>query len=273
MPFHNFSAQIRAAKLEASSLINCSKPILPVDICYIAKLLGYSVDEAYIPWSGYLPEGQNVIIVRRTDSLERKRFTIAHEIGHILWGKISQENPMTSRTRHKNASPDEERIADQLAVELLMPEKEFQDEMSKRKRPSLADIVVIARLFAVSFESCLRRITELPEFVAFTYLYSMNVDKSGTYEISFREGYSSKPQLTFATPPLGIILNCIQHILRAHTAWEGHLRLRRGDQEFQIPSVGGVVIKNKQPSVRLIGWRNLNNPICYSINRNQLVSF
>lgn len=252
----NYNACLKAAKVEASNLVSRSNTTLPIDVCRLASLLGYSIEEAYIPWPGYLPEGKNLIIVRKTDPYVRKRFTIAHEIGHILWSKVSNEYPIRSRARYKDISFGEERIADILAADLLMPLNEFQEKLIQSIRPSLYNVVSIAKLFSVSLEACLRRITELATFVAFNYLYDLKLCNS-QYDVHFNKGFSTGQRLIFVNSPTEIVRNCIQVILETDRAWEGKVHLRGEGREFHIPSIGHMITKNQQLSIRLFGWRQL----------------
>lgn len=74
----------------------------------------------------YRDEGQPVIGVNSTNHIHRQRFTIAHEIGHLLCheGKIYVDSP-TIRYRDSKSSlaiDKEEVEANGFAAELLMPQ-------------------------------------------------------------------------------------------------------------------------------------------------------
>ena len=84
-----------------------------------------SVVEEDLDAAGYLlPIGElrGTILVNKQDKEERKRFTIAHELGHWLLGLALKET--TGRfSQPKNAPYSEiERWCDQFATNLLMPE-------------------------------------------------------------------------------------------------------------------------------------------------------
>jgi Zn-dependent peptidase ImmA (M78 family) len=80
-------------------------------------------DSAY-QYSGYFsitPSGLPVIEFNRMDSLTRRRFTLAHEIGHFALGHGT--SPRDSATNFGTSVHEpKERQANQFAAELLMPE-------------------------------------------------------------------------------------------------------------------------------------------------------
>jgi Zn-dependent peptidase ImmA (M78 family) len=106
-----------AAK-DARDLFEKTNGHVPVDVCRIARILGYRVEEAEIRWAGYLAPGDNIIVVRRSDIPTRKRFTVAHEIGHLLWWKACGESVKEKRLYKGRGNSEEERIANRLASEL-----------------------------------------------------------------------------------------------------------------------------------------------------------
>ncbi|GAB3660177.1 hypothetical protein GCM10027591_12920 [Zhihengliuella somnathii] len=64
-----------------------------------------------------------VILVNRRDSLVRRRFTIAHELGHILAGHASD---LVTDDSSKNRKSQPERLANAFAAAFLMPESEIR---------------------------------------------------------------------------------------------------------------------------------------------------
>ncbi len=121
---------------------------LPVPVISIAKDLGLEIYETkdFEEWqSGSIKKenGSYVIYLNSTQSVSRKRFTIAHEIAHFLKhqryledkGEIVEgtkqpvEKPILNRNS-KTKTVDSQRYleveANQLAAEILMPEDEFR---------------------------------------------------------------------------------------------------------------------------------------------------
>lgn len=98
----------------------------------IANILGYRVNE-FTPTphnqsvSGAVDHQQRVIFVNANESPARKRFTIAHEIGHICF-HANEGNTVDHRHQlgyHPDAAP-KEREANVFAGELLMPRMPFE---------------------------------------------------------------------------------------------------------------------------------------------------
>jgi hypothetical protein len=87
------------------------------------------------------------ICVNCNDREERRRFTICHEIAHIVLGVPSQHEaqPWWSAKR-----PLAERLCDMFAAELLLPEKLFQP-VAEDAAVSLATIEGLANDFCASF--------------------------------------------------------------------------------------------------------------------------
>lgn len=264
-----FSIAVEATQ----NLIDQTKQRLPVDIFRIAEILGFTIEEAEIQWPGYIMEGDNIIVVRRRDLPTRKRFTVAHEIGHILWRKACQQPFKTNNIFRRARHSEEEIIANKLATELLMPKTKYEDVLAEYKYPSIGAVRGMARLFGVSFESCVRRITELQDYAAFAYWYDLSKNGQVDYEVRFKKGYSSYPGLRFIEPPFNIVNKCIEKMSRTSRAWRGYLRFQSGELQVEIPSMVEFVNKEQRAWVCIFGWRGLNRPILSQIQTNQLVNF
>jgi hypothetical protein len=91
--------------------------------------------------------GKCYICVNGNDREERQRFTICHEIAHIVLGLPSEHKaqPWWSAKR-----PLAERLCDIFAAELLLPEKLFQP-LAEDAAVSLASIETLASDFCASF--------------------------------------------------------------------------------------------------------------------------
>ena len=105
-----------------SNLLMGWNGILPVDPTQFAAENGISVryDQSLERGglSGYSDPEDNTIYVNPNESWSRKRFTVAHELGHCLLGH-------GARNRRRDALPgvdSQEVEANNFAAELLMPE-------------------------------------------------------------------------------------------------------------------------------------------------------
>ena len=139
---------------------------IPVPVIAMAQELGIKIYESYDftnTQSGSIKkeDGQFVIYLNGLDSPTRKRFTIAHEMGHFLMhsdylnqGKesiteIKQPVPILKRPSSSTDVLAEEKKreieANCFAAELLMPEEKFKEVFSQANK-----IDEVANTFNVS---------------------------------------------------------------------------------------------------------------------------
>jgi Zn-dependent peptidase ImmA (M78 family) len=113
--------------------------------------------------SGYTitkPNGKHIIIVNELETEERQRFTICHEVAHIVLNLPSnhQEVPSWSYAkRHPN-----EIACDTFAAELLMPYQQWLSAVPKEE-PSLELIEYMASEFRTSFPAAASRFASLSD--------------------------------------------------------------------------------------------------------------
>ena len=112
----------------------------PVDVESIARKLEIQIIEAPLPddTSGVLEKtqsGKNTIFVNHHHAPVRKRFTIAHEIGHHLLspkeGIYVDKQIFFRDGRSQQAINDEEMAANAFAAELLMPKHFIKAALNK----------------------------------------------------------------------------------------------------------------------------------------------
>jgi Zn-dependent peptidase ImmA (M78 family) len=168
----------------------CSVNDLPINIRSIAKRLGVAeISAAMIGSDGYIGvDRTGRVVIRYNDGSprQRQRFTIAHEIGHLL---ISRHVPggLQHRNRDSAAKDDGEEIAaNRLAAELLMPATVFEEQVKllvlRGVRSPWKIIHELRRLFDVAESSATLRILELPAVAA--VLFRIDVaGKSGFYPL------------------------------------------------------------------------------------------
>lgn len=114
--------QVRDAPMSPADVVRaCGFYRPPVDVYRIAEMLGIEVREVTSPgWSGacqYDPaSGVATIWVRKEDHRLRKRFTVAHEIGHIVL-----HPPGVAYRDIEFEGSCEERQANEYALGLLTP--------------------------------------------------------------------------------------------------------------------------------------------------------
>jgi Zn-dependent peptidase ImmA (M78 family) len=112
---------------------------LPVDVNSIATKLGIEVrflswDELSLSGKASLEEGKRIIYVNPSDSLVRQRFTLSHEMAHHILNHVTPENPCFRDEKHTfngDYVSIQERDANRLGAEILMPEYAIQHSIDK----------------------------------------------------------------------------------------------------------------------------------------------
>lgn len=95
-------------------------------------------------------KGNHIIIVNRNMSNDRKRFTLAHELGHILMHQNVDFIISESRDREKEANA--------FASEFLMPSQAMKSQLLNIK---FSDLPVLKRYWSASMASIVRRSYDL----------------------------------------------------------------------------------------------------------------
>ena len=113
------------------SLLDATLPLMqapPVNLGVICRWLGIEVYAQPCRAFGalfLLREGRGVLLVNSSLPQGRARFSIAHELGHLLL----RHNPLGRIGEPRD--PDQERQADRFASELLMPESLLREDCEK----------------------------------------------------------------------------------------------------------------------------------------------
>jgi hypothetical protein len=142
----------QAALEEARRLLAVAKITEPpVDVERLSRLLGVReiIPIAFTSTDACLLPGRNghTILIKRTSSGRRRRFSIAHELGHILL----RARATKFRGGNRERAAQEERLCDEIAAELLMPETLFGREMMGVE-PSIEAICGLAKRFDTAVE-------------------------------------------------------------------------------------------------------------------------
>lgn len=130
----------------------------------------------YEPFEGELsgmvhrrPDGKAVIGVNSSHSANRQRFTIAHELGHLLLHgeeevHIDEKRPLGRRDEVSSQAVDPREIeANQFAAELLMPASFVRVRVDALDPSTSMEeaIDLLAREFDVSSQAMTHRLTNL----------------------------------------------------------------------------------------------------------------
>jgi len=147
----------RAIKDKAREVIakhGITKP--PVNVFTIAQNEGLNIiyfapeSETTQRFSGLYDKDERRIYVNINDSLERKAFTVAHELAHYFLQHRSNQYGVYLRDGfYETKKPAKEIEADVFAAELLMP-RAFLDNFLKKYKLGRDDAYVLAGMFGVS---------------------------------------------------------------------------------------------------------------------------
>jgi Zn-dependent peptidase ImmA (M78 family) len=168
-------SKTRSPEILANELIqHFSSGDLPVDVEHIARKLHCIVSRYGLKpnISGLLirEQGQVVIAVNPNDAPVRQRFTIAHEIGHLVMhpGRpllVDADVRVNLRTPTAGFATElEETQANQFAAALLMPAERVRKEVDKIRRvrrDANPDVESLALRFGVSSAAMQYRLINL----------------------------------------------------------------------------------------------------------------
>lgn len=140
--------------------------ICGIDIIQLANVLGLNVYSKGLEGSsGYIKyEDKNYnIYVNEFDSRNRRRFTIAHELGHFLLHRslIEQEgSTVLYRTSMTNRDIIEIQ-ANRCAAALLMPKDLVKQAFNEANGASFEKLIILANKFNVSVDAMYTRLSIL----------------------------------------------------------------------------------------------------------------
>jgi hypothetical protein len=196
----------------------------PIDPFRIAQALGLPVEERELQAEGVLVDwpGPDCRIILRTiphrarATLEkRRRFTLAHEIGHF----VIRENVrgLIPACRFGVDDPDEERLCNSFAAELLLPRANLASHLEHEGARAKA-IVALSEKYRVSLQAFLGQVqslsgsgfshgTRAPRFLAAIWAWGSNgYAAEWASPISFRQmilcdSGQSTVEKAFRSPP------------------------------------------------------------------------
>jgi len=129
---------------------------VPVDVFELARRYGLEIHDRFLPdeVGGIMHkfEGKSYLYLNRIHQPERGRFTVAHELAHHLAHRtgIYMSSPFGSKPQ--------ERLADEIAAEILMPAAEV-----RRCRREGMGLEEMAKHFIVSKEAIRIRVEQVEE--------------------------------------------------------------------------------------------------------------
>ena len=106
------------------------------------------------------------IIVSPFQSLERRNFAIAHELGHLFLHMdfMTDSDKLRKQSKevyYRNGSSELEYQANEFAAAFLMPRKDYKNKLDEHIKGNKANTEKIARYFFVSIDAAVNRGIEL----------------------------------------------------------------------------------------------------------------
>jgi Zn-dependent peptidase ImmA (M78 family) len=166
--------KILARKKARELLAEAKVKLPPVPVEQLAIFKG--ADVHYEPFSGELSgmvhrqsSGKHLIGVNALHSATRQRFTIAHELGHLILHQneqfhVDENSPIGFRTPLSSQATDSDEIeANQFAAELLMPVYLLNAEIAKIPANTGTEdaVEMLAKVFGVSEQAMTFRLSGL----------------------------------------------------------------------------------------------------------------
>jgi hypothetical protein len=197
---------------------------------------------------GKTSEGKIVIYYSDAVSRERARFTIAHEIGHIILAEVQGDDVRDPSFRDVGGNDAEEAAVNRIAAELLMPDAVLRDFL-RTKQGSWDLIWHIKRRLFVSTTALLHRLLELTGLpVVFVRVSVTN----GTESACLRCRTSQQPQILFGRP----LEQEIERILAdAHDDKPTPLNVYFGEDDQIIELASRFFTQNAKTECWSIGWQ------------------
>lgn len=164
---HMTKEVLEKVKQKASKVLSDNHIIEPfVNVFDIAAEAGLSIEYRKMPQgntdvSGFFDSKTNTIYVNVDNSIARRTYTVAHELGHYFLGHKPDEYGLYRRNNSYSGTKEQkEKEADCFAANLLMPEDMIRKEL--KEYPFLKNsIQLLASRFGVSPSAMTYRLINL----------------------------------------------------------------------------------------------------------------
>lgn len=143
-------------------MFNINIPIR--DMTQLVEDLGGAIEVGKFSLGGNIKKDENgfKITLSSFQDEKRKRFIIAHELGHLFlhMGYLTNKdlwNKQNNNVYYRTENHDKEYQANEFAMSLLMPKLEYFEIMKKYTKGNYTDILKIAEYFNVSVDMVFNR--------------------------------------------------------------------------------------------------------------------
>lgn len=231
-----------------------TKWALPVEVFLLARIVGARVIFESVGSAGLLSAYSNggyLVQIEPHASAQRQRFTCAHELGHILFIEAQDlQAARRRRTLHRtgddvDVDPQEERLCDFVAAELLMPTLAFCTDVDQC--PAGASTVrSLATRYNVSLRAAARRIVDVSRLRQVICLFDR---EGGSWNLRWLEGPPGAVSEGIAIAPT----SRLAQMFGRGEAFRGLFTLSFGPvaDEFPIDSVSFGVDDKKRMLLRV----------------------
>jgi Zn-dependent peptidase ImmA (M78 family) len=166
----------------------------------------------------------------------RRRFGLAHEIGHTYFFDIEASKPFRPYPRTRG-DLTEERLCDIFAEEILMPEKDFVTTARRFGEPSLGTFLRLARTYDVSTRCTAIRIQNLKVWnVAIISWQYRGLDKKDgkKHDPKMRVSWSAVPKGHFV--PTG---DSVDYDSIVHKCYQGNAQPSAATDKLSLGTIRG----------------------------------
>ena len=156
------------------------------------KVIEIDAPDEFDGFSGWVNGKYPIIVINKLYTIERKRLTTLHELGHLLL-------IFNKEISHKQR----ERMCFQFAGAMLIPEETFRVEIgNKRSHISVPELIAIKENYGISIQAIMQRAKDLGIISDFAYLnfrkwISKNRSEEGLGQYLGKEQSSRFRQLIF----------------------------------------------------------------------------
>jgi hypothetical protein len=183
---------------------------IPIPIEQIAEHVGVRrVVRTTLPHSGRLipVNGRYVVEINSREDRARQRFTLAHELGHIVisntQGEMQEESVQFLRCERDNFI---EKLCDKIAGRMLMPDQFVRSELEKVDL-TLPVLSRLAKFFGVSLSAIAVRLTEVSN--RFAFLRWEYGSRPGSERMTYRVSWFATPPGSFIPKHVPCKLGCV----------------------------------------------------------------
>lgn len=174
-PLQAFMAMHNAQSNEDAMMIACIKlrqragvAAPPFDLDALMRVCEAKKVETDLPIEGGLQLGSDSFIInlRKSDPLARKRFTIAHELGHILlYDAIADDSEALAILNSDMMHSQVERLCNLAAAEILVPRADFLRAIAENGF-NMQSLEKMRTRYGVSHKAILRRFVDISDIAS-----------------------------------------------------------------------------------------------------------